>query len=139
MGWLGCTIWAMQNPLTLRSATLVCHIKPELGGCIAGMWLGDIPVLRSTPAQDLHSVRQAASYPLVPFSNRVGQASLQWQGTSHPLVKNWAPDPHAIHGVGWERPWNVLEATEMWRESILSQKVRISVVSNGSFETMATP
>lgn len=102
----------MQNPLTLRSATLVCHIKPELGGCIAGMWLGDIPVLRSTPAQDLHSVRQAASYPLVPFSNRVGQASLQWKGTSHPLVKNWAPDPHAIHGVGWERPWNLLEATD---------------------------
>ena len=30
-------------------------------------------------------------------------------------------------------------ATEMCRESTLSQKVRISVVSNGSFETMATP
>ncbi|MES2948855.1 MAG: aldose 1-epimerase [Pseudomonadota bacterium] len=99
----------MKNPLTLRNAELVCDIKPELGGCIAGLWLGDIPVLRSTPAQDLHSVRQAASYPLVPFSNRVANASLQWQGTNHPLVKNWAPDPHAIHGVGWERPWTVLE------------------------------
>ena len=102
----------MPTPVTLRNAELVCEIKPELGGCIAGLWLGDIPVLRSTRAADLHSVRQSASYPLVPFSNRVGHASLQWQGTDHPLVKNWAPDPHAIHGVGWERPWAVLDASD---------------------------
>ena len=102
----------MQAPLTLRNADLVCDLKPELGGCIAGLWLGGIPVLRSTHAHDLHSVRQAASYPLVPFSNRVSQATLQWQGTDHPLVKNWAPDPHAIHGVGWERPWAVLDAND---------------------------
>lgn len=102
----------MNNPISLRCAELRCDIKPELGGCIAGLWLGGIPVLRSTPLQDLHSVRQAASYPLIPFSNRVGQATLQWNGTDHPLVKNWAPDPHAIHGVGWERPWDLLEASD---------------------------
>jgi aldose 1-epimerase len=102
----------MQNPLTLRNGELVCDLKPALGGCIAGLWFSGIPVLRSTPANDLHSVRQAASYPLVPFSNRVSQAHLQWQGTAHPLVRNWAPDPHAIHGVGWERPWAVLEASD---------------------------
>lgn len=102
----------MQNLLTLRNADLVCDLQPALGGCIAGLWLGGIPVLRSTPAHDLHSVRQAGSYPLVPFSNRVSQATLQWQGTDHPLVQNWAPDPHAIHGVGWERPWAVLDAAD---------------------------
>jgi aldose 1-epimerase len=102
----------MSKPLTLRCADLHCDIKPELGGCITGLWLGGIPVLRSTPAQDLHSVRQAASYPLIPFSNRVSHATLQWQGTDHPLVKNWAPHPHAIHGVGWERPWVLLEASD---------------------------
>ena len=102
----------MQPSLTLRSGAMRCDIKPELGGCIAGLWLADIPVLRSTPAPDLHTVRQSASYPLVPFSNRVGNATLQWQGTDHPLVKNWAPDPHAIHGVGWERPWSLLEARD---------------------------
>lgn len=102
----------MPTPITLRCADLQCDIKPELGGCIAGLWLGGIPVLRSTRPNDLHSVRQAASYPLVPFSNRVSQATLQWQGTNHPLVKNWTPDPHAIHGVGWERPWEVLDAND---------------------------
>ena len=104
--------FSMPTPLTLRCAALQCDLKPELGGCIAGLWLGGTPVLRSTPPHDLHSVRQAASYPLVPFSNRVSQATLQWQGTDHPLVKNWGPDPHAIHGVGWERPWQVLDAND---------------------------
>lgn len=102
----------MPSPVTLRCADLLCELKPELGGCISGLWLAGIPVLRSTPAHQLHSVRQSASYPLVPFSNRIGHATLQWQGTDHPLVKNWAPDPHTIHGVGWERPWSVLEATD---------------------------
>jgi len=46
----------------------------------------------------------------VPFSNRVGQASLRWEGTDHPLVRNFLPSPHAIHGVAWQRPWQVLEA-----------------------------
>jgi aldose 1-epimerase len=101
----------MQNDLTLRCGDLWCEIKPELGGCIAGMWLGDVPVLRSTRAQDLHSVRQSGSYPLVPFSNRIGHGQLQWAGTSHPLVKNFEPEAHAIHGVGWERPWEVLESS----------------------------
>jgi aldose 1-epimerase len=101
----------MQNDLTLRSNELWCEIKPELGGCIAGMWLGDVPVLRSTRAHELHSVRQSGSYPLVPFSNRIGHGQLQWAGTSHPLVKNFEPEAHAIHGVGWERPWEVLESS----------------------------
>ncbi len=102
----------MQPPLSLHSGAMRCDIQPELGGCIAGLWLADLPVLRSTPAQDLHSVRQSASYPLVPFSNRLANATLQWQGTSHPLVQNAAAAPHAIHGVGWERPWTVLESSD---------------------------
>ncbi len=98
--------------LTLRAGALRCELKPELGGCIAGLWLDDLPVLQSTPAAQLHSVRLAASYPLVPFSNRLAHAVLHWNGTAHPLVKNWPPDPHTIHGVGWERPWTVLQESE---------------------------
>ncbi len=94
----------------LQAGALVCELEPRLGGCIAGLWLGGVPVLRSTPAGQLASARQAGSYPLVPFSNRIAHATLQWQGTRHPLVQNNAPEPHAIHGVGWQRPWQVLES-----------------------------
>ena len=34
----------------------------------------------------------------------------EWQGTQHPLVRNNGDEPHAIHGVGWQRPWEVLDS-----------------------------
>ncbi len=98
--------------LRLRQQDLVCELRPDLGGCIAGLWLGQEPVLRSTPAEQLHTVRAAGCYPLVPFSNRIAQAKLVWNGTSHPLVRNFNDEPHAIHGVGWLRPWTVLDETD---------------------------
>ena len=100
----------MTTPIRLVCGDLRCDIVPDLGGAIAGLWLGDIAVLRSTPGPALASVREAGSYPLVPFSNRIGQATLKWSGTSHPLVQDFSPEPHAIHGVGWQRPWGLLEA-----------------------------
>ena len=98
-----------MTTLTLESSSLRCELRPDLGGCIAGLWHGDLPVLRSVAGEQLTQARQSGSYPLVPFSNRIGQATLPWQGTSHPLIRNNGSEPHAIHGVGWQRPWEVLE------------------------------
>ena len=100
----------MTSALELSCDTFRCEIAPALGGSIAGLWLDNIPVLRSTRAAALTTARQAGSYPMVPFSNRIGHATLKWAGTSHPLVQNCADEPHAVHGVGWQRPWTVLEA-----------------------------
>lgn len=108
--------------LTLRHHELLCEIKPALGGSISGLWFGAEPVLHSMPAQEMHSVRQSASYPLLPFSNRVAHAQLQWAGTSHPLIKNCEPEPHAIHGIGWERPWAVLESSDQFALLSLEHK-----------------
>ncbi len=102
----------MTPPLTLAVDSFRCEIAPDVGACIAGLWFDGIPVLRSPGAAGLSSARQAGSYPLVPFSNRIGQATLKWNGTSHPLVQNNGDEPHAIHGVGWQRAWEVLEADE---------------------------
>lgn len=101
----------MTSALELSCDTFRCEIAPALGGSIAGLWLDNIPVLRSSPATALTTARQAGCYPLVPFSNRVGHATLKWAGTSHPLVQTTGDEPHAIHGVGWQRPWQVLEAS----------------------------
>jgi aldose 1-epimerase len=96
-------------PIELRAGRLRCELLPELGGCIAGLWLDDEPVLRSTPSAQLQSARLSGGYPLVPFSNRIGHASLVWQGTQHPLIRNNGDEPHAIHGVGWQRAWSELD------------------------------
>lgn len=98
--------------IELRAGRLRCTVVPQLGGCIAGLWLDGQPVLRFTPPAQLASARQSGCYPLVPFSNRVGHATLVWQGTQHPLVRNDADEPHAIHGIGWQRPWSVLDSDE---------------------------
>ena len=58
----------MTELLILTNEHLRCEIKPALGGCVAGLWFQGIPVLRSTPAQSLVSVRESGSFPLVPFS-----------------------------------------------------------------------
>ena len=100
----------MTATLSLQHDTLRCDLAPALGGSIAGLWLGDIPVLRSTPGPALRQARLAGSYPLVPFSNRIGQAAFQWAGERHSLLPNNPPEPHAIHGVGWQHPWTVLQA-----------------------------
>ena len=100
----------MTTSTTLACGPLRCDIVPGLGGAIAGLWIDDIAVLRSTPGASLATVRDAGSYPLVPYSNRIAHATLKWNGTSHPLVQNFPPEPHAIHGVGWQRPWSLLEA-----------------------------
>jgi aldose 1-epimerase len=100
------------NMIAIHSSQLRLHLRPDLGGCIEGLWLGDLPVLRSSAAGSLTNVRLSASYPLIPFSNRVAHAQLVWNGTSHPLVKNFAGEEHSIHGVGWLRAWEVLEHSE---------------------------
>ena len=96
--------------IELQAGQLRCELHPSLGGAIAGFWLDGQPVLRSTPAAELKSSRLAGAYPLVPFSNRIGHASLVWQGTQHPLLRNNGDEPHAIHGVGWQRAWQVLDS-----------------------------
>jgi aldose 1-epimerase len=100
----------MTATLSLQHDTLRCDLAPGLGGSISGLWLGDIPVLRSTPGPALGQARLAGSYPLVPFSNRIGQAAFHWAGQRHSLLPNNPPEPHAIHGVGWQHPWTVLQA-----------------------------
>jgi aldose 1-epimerase len=97
----------MPKSLSLQCGALRCEMLPAMGGCVAGLWFGGQPVLSSTPAAQLQSARVAASYPLVPYSNRVGYGQLHWEGRTYALPLNFAPEPHSIHGIGWERAWAV--------------------------------
>jgi len=99
----------MNSTITLQTGAMRCEISPAMGGCVAGLWCAGQPVLRSTPAAELASARVSGSYPLVPYSNRIGYGQLQWLGRQTQLPKNFAPEPHTIHGVGWERAWSVQE------------------------------
>ena len=101
----------MTSSISLVSGALRCELNPSLGGCVAGLWFGEQQVLRSTPAAELQSVRISGSYPLVPYSNRIGYRKLHWAGRDYELPQNFAPEAHTIHGVGWERGWMVEESS----------------------------
>lgn len=101
-----------MTTLELRAGELRLALRPDMGGSIAGFWLGDLPVMRSVEGDALVAPRQGASFPLVPYSNRLGYRRFQWAGRTHATEANFPDSPHSLHGVGWLRPWQVVEAGE---------------------------
>jgi aldose 1-epimerase len=72
---------------------------------------------------DLHGM---AAFPLVPYCNRIAEGRFAWDGRDHQLARNFGDHPHAIHGVGWQRPWTVDAAD--------ATQVRLSLVHNAQGE-----
>lgn len=98
---------AADAGIELRAGALRLALRPDLGGCIAGLWLDALPVLRSREAGALDAVRAAACYPLLPYSNRLGQRRFRWLGREFTTRPNFDASPHSLHGVGWQRAWSV--------------------------------
>ncbi|WP_231733791.1 aldose 1-epimerase [Sphingomonas sp. CCH9-H8] len=72
------------------------------------------PMLRTASAEAIAAGDPLgmASFPLVPFSNRIADARFDWAGETHAIAPNFAPEPHAIHGIGWTSDWTVQEARD---------------------------
>ena len=108
----------ITTPLELRAGELRLALRPDLGGCIAGLWLADVPVLRSTEAGELASSRLSACYPLAPYSNRLGYRRFRWQGQDFTTEANFDDNPHSVHGVAWQRPWTVVSSSATEAEMV---------------------
>ncbi len=98
--------------LDLHAGALRLALRPDLGGAIAGLWHADTPVLRSTEPEALATSRAAACYPLLPYSNRLAWRRFTWLGRDHTTRPNFDDNPHSVHGVGWVRPWDVVDADD---------------------------
>ena len=101
------------HSLELHAGALRLALRPYLGGAIAGLWHGETPVLRSTEPASLAQPRTSASYPLVPYSNRIGYCQFRWQGKEYTTVPNFGDNPHSVHGVAWLRPWEVVSSSSV--------------------------
>jgi aldose 1-epimerase len=99
----------LSAPLELRAGDASATLVPAIGGAIAAFSLAGVDALRPMPATAIAEgdVRRAAAYPLVPYSNRIRDARLTFGGQTHALERNFGDHPHAIHGVGWQRAWQV--------------------------------
>jgi aldose 1-epimerase len=95
--------------LTLSRGADRCDLVPSLGGSIADWSVNGQAMMRRASSFSINTNDPygMASFPLVPYSNRVGGGTFEWDGKTHSLARNLAPEPHSIHGVGFERPWQV--------------------------------
>ena len=100
--------------LNIGCATSRCVLLPELGGAIGSWTVDGQDMLRAASAEAMAAgtMLGLASFPLVPYSNRIGHAEFFRDGQAIRLTPNFAPEPHAIHGVGWRRRWTVTAQSE---------------------------
>jgi len=92
------------------------EICPDQGGVVTEFswnvdgskydWLRPAPQARSFAPTD------AASFPLLPISNRVRNGHYVFQGREYRMPLNFAPERHAIHGHGWQTSWTLEETTD---------------------------
>ena len=100
---------------TLGVGNLLLRLSPSIGGAISAFeWLGDRaprPILRECHSP-LEKVLDAASFPLVPYVNRIRDGRFTFRGRAVSLRPNMSGDPSPLHGDGWLNPWELEAASD---------------------------
>jgi aldose 1-epimerase len=96
-----------------------CLLAPGLGGSILSWTIAGQSMLRTASKEAIAAKSRLgfSSFPLVPYSNRIGHGRFEWRGRQIQLSPNFAPEPHAIHGTGWQDSWHLEHHSR--RETIL--------------------
>lgn len=94
----------MVETVAISAGPATAVVAPLLGGGIASLTVGGLPVLRPFEGDeaDLFSL---ASNILVPFSNRISCGGFTWRRHFHPVPPNLDGESCPIHGDGFQRPW----------------------------------
>ncbi|MBX3080442.1 MAG: aldose epimerase [Anaerolineae bacterium] len=104
----------MTTLLRMENAYWQVGILPETGGAIAYARVrhGDrwLDFMRPTAEADYGKVSLTASFPLVPWSNRLRDARFSFLGNTYQLEPT-SKDGTAIHGVGRYHAWQVERAS----------------------------
>jgi len=107
--------------LTLTAGNLRLTISPSIGGSISAFeWAeeaGGCPILRECN-NGAGNVLDSASFPLVPYVNRIRDGRFTFRGREVRLASNMAGDPSPLHGQGWLASWQVEDADA--RSAVLS-------------------
>lgn len=107
---------AADSFLTLSRGPLILRLAPARGGGIASFECcavsgGKIPIFRPLNEREKSPVA-LASFPLVPFVNRVRGGAFDFRGRRVTLARNMVPDPSPLHGQGWLAAWDVEQQGE---------------------------
>ena len=108
--------------LMLTAGHAQLQILPEMGGGFAGLWAGDLPVLRPWSGRVEDGPFALACNLLVPFSNRIS-GGFAFNGQYHSIAPNLPGEAYPIHGDGFQRGWEVSE--------IGPKRVELTLASGG--------
>lgn len=102
--------------LTLRCGGAEVSVHPDAGARIGQIAVDGCPLLVDVPARGDRHAMAWGCFPMVPWAGRIRGGRFTFAGVEHELAINHldGPDPgqaHAIHGLGLDRPWEVLDAT----------------------------
>ena len=106
--------------LTLRTGRLSVDLAPAAGGSVARFRCDESDILRPMAAAAIASGKgnNAALYPLVPYSNRIRDGRLLFDGEVFQMACNWPGVGHPMHGDGWAHPWDVVRADSVSAEIV---------------------
>lgn len=111
---------------TISSGAVTVTVAPEQGGRVAQITVRGVDLLvgpgegRPDPSSPL----AWGSYPMVPWAGRIRRGLFEFAGEQYRLDINH--ENHAIHGIGFDRPWQVTchDATSIEMELDMSRDPR---------------
>ncbi|MBB4184452.1 aldose 1-epimerase [Sinorhizobium terangae] len=97
-----------NDVLHLKNNELSVELSRFGGSLLAATWRG-IPFLKPTATAGIATQRfgAEASFPLVPFGNRIEGNSFTFEGERFTLEPNTSGDPFCLHGDGWLSEWEL--------------------------------
>ena len=99
--------------LTLKKGQAELVLAPENGGSVSAFRCNGMDILRPfDPAKGMNApATEYAAFPLFPFSGRIAHGRFSFDGNEYQLPQNFPPEPHAIHGQGWQSKWEIASTT----------------------------
>jgi aldose 1-epimerase len=101
--------------VSLRAGPLRLELSPSIGGSISTFeWVGNgqqQAILRKCNNRP-EKVLDSASFPLVPYVNRIRAGRFSVRGREVSLKPNKPGDPSPLHGQGWLNPWMIEAASD---------------------------
>jgi aldose 1-epimerase len=103
----------MTDILALSAHGFELDIAPFAGGSIARLDWNGLALLRpavggAVAARDPLGL---SCFPMTPYVSRITDGVFTWGDVTTNIAPNMAGGAHPLHGIGWRKPWDIVEQT----------------------------